>query len=296
MISFFSRLRSLSDSILFVLDGLLQSVFVYFFVYAIFCGNIFYKAGWPLEDKLFIGAAIAGYAITVSNLTVGSNILNWTWIAWVVIILEVLSVYLYLLAYGSIQSLPELYGYWRILFGTLDFWVGLFLVVVCSLAPSTCSKVIQRTWRPRDVDVVRELQLYNLPLPGDGRTATQAEAVLTGKPTPKEQEMAKKPTSPHVSYPQGLEQGYPAADISMPRGSRSLSRRMSVYSTLSRKSETYAGFAFDKTDPQNHASPSSSADFSGSHEDDGGGVTWGSTLNTMQRAEAEIGESRAGNP
>lgn len=229
----------------------MQSVFVYFCTFAIFNNNISWPAGYGLDDKLFLGSVIACYGITVANLTVATNILNWTWIAWVVMTFELVAVFLYLIIYGSIRSLPDLYDYWRILFGNLDFWLGLFLVCTCCVGPSIGSRLFWRTFFPRDVDIVREIEVYGLPVPEDkalgGGGIAEAEAVLHGTLH------NRGPGQDAISLIQdGLEQSstphLPEQAIE-PTSKTTISRRMSVYSTLSRKSETYTGYAFDKTDP-----------------------------------------------
>ena len=197
---------------------------------------------------MFMGAVIACYGITVANLTVGTNILNWTWIAWVVMSFELIAVFLYLIVYGSIKSVPDLYDYWRIIFANLNFWLGLMLVVVCCVAPNIGAKLYLRIFHPQDFDIVREMEVLGLPIAHPEYLAEEdkAEAVfLTSRRSMHGPSHGGSPEeAAHVRYG---EDGVSHSSAEDER--RRTTRRMSVYSTLSHKSGTYAGFAFDKTDP-----------------------------------------------
>src|SRR6185312_4446852 len=91
-----------------------------------------------LED---LGTVVAGAVVVTTNLYVGLNTMNWTWMAFFVIGLSILSFYEWVELYAIWSSI----GFFRadeILFSQVDFWLSIVLATLLSLLPRFLVKFI----------------------------------------------------------------------------------------------------------------------------------------------------------
>ncbi|KAG9291142.1 hypothetical protein G9A89_013014 [Geosiphon pyriformis] len=140
---------------LYVLDAIYQSAVCFFVPYGLMQSGQSHANGLENNSLQDLGTLVAGSVIATTNLYVGLNTLNWTWLAFVVIGLSILSFYAWAALYSIIASV----GFFRvdqILYSEFDFWLAISLSVVVSILPRFTVKYLHKTYWPTDTDIVRE--------------------------------------------------------------------------------------------------------------------------------------------
>ncbi|CAG8528415.1 16324_t:CDS:2 [Acaulospora colombiana] len=142
---------------LYVLDAVYQSVVCFFIPWGLMLYGSSHANGLQNNGLTDLGTMVAGSVVATTNIYVGLNTMNWSWIAFVVIGLSILSFYVWV----------EFYSLWYIGFSRMDlilyteieFWFAVVLAVVLSILPRYSVKYIHKTYWPSDMDIVRE-QVY----------------------------------------------------------------------------------------------------------------------------------------
>jgi phospholipid-translocating ATPase len=140
---------------LYVLDGIYQSAVCFFVSYGLSGFGSSHPTGLTNNGLNDLGTIVAGSVIVTVNLYVGLNIMNWTWLAFVTIILSILSFY----AWVEFYSIWSSFGFFRmdlILFTELEFWFGIAITVIISLLPRFTVKYLHKSYWPTDTDIIRE--------------------------------------------------------------------------------------------------------------------------------------------
>jgi phospholipid-translocating ATPase len=140
---------------LYVLDAIYQSAICFFVSFGIFQFGSSHPTGLTNNGLTDLGTIVAGSVVATVNLYVGLNIMNWTWMAFVIIILSILSFY----AWVEFYSIWASFGFFRldlILFSEMDFWFGVALAVLISILPRYTVKYLHKTYWPTDTDIIRE--------------------------------------------------------------------------------------------------------------------------------------------
>lgn len=140
-----------------MIDGTYQSVMVWFMNYLIFSpGNFNTENGRNINDGKRIGVYVATTAVVVVNVYVLMNTYRWDWLMLLITALSILFIFFWTGVYTSgtdgftfYKAAPQVYG-------TASFWAALFLITIICLLPRFTAKYIQKTLRPREVDIIRE--------------------------------------------------------------------------------------------------------------------------------------------
>ncbi|TPX70129.1 hypothetical protein SpCBS45565_g01922 [Spizellomyces sp. 'palustris'] len=143
---------------LYIFDGIYQSVVIYFIAYAIFRDSIIYHQGWD-ASKDDMGTLCAMSIILTVNFYAALNIMNWTWMIALALVITICIWFGYLLFYISVPANPP-YGQIQVLLPSGTFWLAVLLSVFLALFPRFLGKFVIGWFWPSDTDLVREVQQY----------------------------------------------------------------------------------------------------------------------------------------
>ncbi|CAG8488568.1 5169_t:CDS:10, partial [Diversispora eburnea] len=139
--------------IIYFMDGIWQSLVVYFTFFFIFyySTNIVSSAGLDSISTEF-SAAVAITVIVVANLIVSYNTYHWTWFIWAVLFGELSLIFLYVMIYGLFPEGP-IYKVGEQLFSRGAFWFGMmFSIFLCGL-PRYLVTFVKQWWFPDELDI-----------------------------------------------------------------------------------------------------------------------------------------------
>ncbi|CAJ0628288.1 3146_t:CDS:10 [Entrophospora sp. SA101] len=112
---------------LYVLDAFYQSIICYFVSFGLLQFGQSHANGLSNDGLEDLGTLVAASVIATTNLYVGLNTFNWTWMA------------------------AD-----RILYTEMDFWMSIALSVIISILPRFVVKYLHKTYWPTDTDIIRE--------------------------------------------------------------------------------------------------------------------------------------------
>ncbi|OCH91758.1 phospholipid-transporting ATPase 1 [Obba rivulosa] len=144
---------------LYMLDGLYQSVVVFYIPYLVWNIGTSTTASWngkTLESLSDFGTTVSVAAIFAANTYVGLNTHYWTIMTWIVVVGSSLVMLLWIVIYSFFQS-DDFNDEVIILFGNVVFWATVVISVVISLAPRFLVKYVSSVYLPLDRDIVREM-------------------------------------------------------------------------------------------------------------------------------------------
>ncbi|CAG8454936.1 14685_t:CDS:1 [Funneliformis caledonium] len=232
---------------LYVLDAIYQSIVCFFIPFGLFQYGSSHVTGLTNNGLDDLGTLVAGAVVVTTNLYVGLNIMNWSWLAFVVICISILSFYIWVEFYSIWASI----GFFRmdlILFSEIDFWLGILLATFISILPRFTVKYLHKSYWPTDTDIIREKvklskQKKDLVEPDDDKipiasplgfdsfntsNATISDTSLSDQPITKEREV------PKLQKITTLQKGRTA----------SLRSEEQFYHMQSGKRQSFTGFAF----------------------------------------------------
>lgn len=138
-------------------DGVYQSLIAFFFVYEIFQGGRFVTGnGLDLVEYRRMGIYALTAAVCSANIYVLYNSYRWDWLMLLIILISTALVWTWTGIYTSFTGSAQFYKAGAEVYGTLSFWVYLLVAVVSALLPRFIFKVVQKTYFPLDVDIIRE--------------------------------------------------------------------------------------------------------------------------------------------
>ncbi|CAJ0766181.1 13954_t:CDS:10 [Entrophospora sp. SA101] len=143
---------------LYVMDAVYQSLICFFVPYGLLQFGQSHRTGLTNNSLDDLGTVVAGSVVVTTNLYVGINTLNWSWIGFLVIAGSILSFYLWAELYSIVYSI----GFFRvdiILFSDIDFWLTIIFVTMFSIMPRYVVKYLHKSYWPTDTDIIRE-QVY----------------------------------------------------------------------------------------------------------------------------------------
>ncbi|EJD46372.1 phospholipid-translocating P-type ATPase [Auricularia subglabra TFB-10046 SS5] len=142
---------------IYMIDGLYQSLVIYFLPFACWNNYIPLMAnGHSLDSVSELGTTIAVSAVFAANFYVGLNTRYWSVVTWVSLILSDVSILAWVSGY-SFALTVDFYQEMFQLFATVNFWGNVVLSVVLALAPRFFIKFFQQAYHPLDRDLVREM-------------------------------------------------------------------------------------------------------------------------------------------
>ncbi|KAI9140278.1 hypothetical protein BKA69DRAFT_1167692 [Paraphysoderma sedebokerense] len=144
----------------YIWEGLYQSAVCFLIPYGIYYNNVVGDHGRP-ADMLEMGTTMAVAAIVNANLFTALNMQSWTFLNHIAIWGSILLIYAYAAVFSTFEFAPT-YGLYQSIFATCAFWLGVLLCsVVCQL-PRYAIYYYQRNYYPTDIQIVQEIDKYNL--------------------------------------------------------------------------------------------------------------------------------------
>ncbi|KAI9787904.1 MAG: hypothetical protein M1816_007390 [Peltula sp. TS41687] len=141
----------------YMIDGLYQSVIVFYMVYLLIRPTHFVtKSGHQVDDTAQMGVYIACAAIVVVNIYFLMNIYRWDWLILLIIAISILLIWFWTGVYSQFRASADFYKSANHVFGQLSFWATILLTTIACLLPRFTAKAFQKIFLPRDVDIIRE--------------------------------------------------------------------------------------------------------------------------------------------
>jgi phospholipid-translocating ATPase len=142
---------------LYMVDGVYQSVMVFFIPYLLFePGIVVTGNGLGVEDRLRFGAYIAHPAVITINMYILINTYRWDWLMVLIVVISDVFIFFWTGVYTSFTSSNFFYGTAAQVYQEASFWAVFFLVPVICLFPRFAIKALQKVYWPYDVDIIRE--------------------------------------------------------------------------------------------------------------------------------------------
>jgi phospholipid-translocating ATPase len=140
-----------------MIDGVYQSLICFFMAYLLFHeGGFASYSGRDLASRELIGVYVGCAAIVVVNSYVLINQYRWDWVFLLATFISILLIWFWTGVFSQFTSTGPFYGAAERVYGTLSFWVTTLLIVLVCLLPRMASKVVQKLFFPRDIDIIRE--------------------------------------------------------------------------------------------------------------------------------------------
>jgi hypothetical protein len=173
------ELYGLRIFLLYMLDGIYQSLLIYYISYMIIQDSTISTSGYDV-GMIEFGTLAAILAVINANLYAGINTYHWTWLFHTFLWGSPMVFFLCIIVYSWMDG-AELWGIVPSLFSLPSFWLAIPLSIVLCLMPRYLVKFLRSWLRPNDVDLLREIQKYNVNawrfIHADGE-ATSASEVL----------------------------------------------------------------------------------------------------------------------
>ncbi|EGN94457.1 hypothetical protein SERLA73DRAFT_96604 [Serpula lacrymans var. lacrymans S7.3] len=142
---------------LYMLDGLYQSVVVFFIPYLVWTlGLAVSWNGKGIDSLSDFGTTVAVAAIFAANTYVGINTNYWTVITWIVVIGSSLVMLLWIVIYSFFET-SDFNDEVIVLFGNITFWSTVLLSIFVALAPHFFAKFFRSVYMPLDKEIIREM-------------------------------------------------------------------------------------------------------------------------------------------
>ncbi|KAL1626826.1 phospholipid transporting ATPase [Neofusicoccum ribis] len=141
----------------YMLDGLYQSVIVFYMVYCLFSpANFNSQNGLDVADNKRMGIYIASAAVIVVNIYMLMNTYRWDWLMLLIVVISILLIWAWTGIYTAFDAGFTFYEAAPQVYGQLSFWATILLGTIVCLLPRFTVKSIQKIYYPLDVDIVRE--------------------------------------------------------------------------------------------------------------------------------------------
>jgi len=142
---------------LYMIDGLYQSVMVFFMTYLLFSPATFNtEDGRDIDDYKRIGIYLGSAAVVVVNLYVLFNTNRWDWLTLLINAISTLFIWFWTGVYTAGTLGFTFHGAAAEVYGQLSFWAFLLFTVIVCLLPRFAAKAAQKIFWPYDVDIIRE--------------------------------------------------------------------------------------------------------------------------------------------
>lgn len=140
----------------YMFDGLFQSVISFFFPYLLFRKSFQNSQGLAVDHRFWIGVVVACLSVTSCNLYVLLRQYRWDWLSLLINAISILLVYFWTGVWSSRVYAGEFYKAGAQVLGTLSCWCVIFVGIVICLLPRFTYDFLNRNFRPRDIDIIRE--------------------------------------------------------------------------------------------------------------------------------------------
>lgn len=140
-----------------MIDGVYQSLICFFMTFLLFHeGGFASSSGRDLNSRELMGVYVGCAAIVVVNSYVLINQYRWDWLFLLVTSISVLLIWFWTGVFSQATNTGPFYKAADHVYGALSFWVTTLLTVLVCLLPRMASKVVQKLFFPRDIDIIRE--------------------------------------------------------------------------------------------------------------------------------------------
>ncbi|KAJ2681644.1 hypothetical protein H4R19_007301, partial [Coemansia spiralis] len=161
--------------VVYVVDGIYQSAVIFFTFYLFtYESDVQSSTGrtWGRAD-LSTGPTVA--VVIAASLCVGFNSWQWNWLMAVAVALSILVCLLYIVIASNVRYY-SIEGVADAVLSTVIFWFGVLIAVVAALLPRFVVRGWQKMYRPRDLDIVREIKVLRRPWYGQVFVDPDAQA------------------------------------------------------------------------------------------------------------------------
>ena len=139
-----------------MIDGIYQSVLVFYVPYLAFQTSFVSHNGLDVQDLLRLGAYIVHPAILTINLYILINTYRWDWFILAIIAFSDLFVFFWTGVYSAFPASQQMYKAAGQVYQQGTFWAIFFIVPVMCIFPRFAIKAMQKVYYPYDVDLIRE--------------------------------------------------------------------------------------------------------------------------------------------
>lgn len=140
----------------YMFDGAYQSVIAFFFPYCMYYVSFQNHEGLPVDHRFWIGVLVCAIGVTACNTNVLLQQFRWDWLSLLVNVLSTVVVFFWTGLWSVLPWVGEFYKAGAQLLGTLGFWSCYFVGVIASVLPRFCYDLLNTSFRPRDIDIIRE--------------------------------------------------------------------------------------------------------------------------------------------
>jgi phospholipid-translocating ATPase len=151
------------DFFIYMLDGVYQSVIIYFFIMFTYDTTSARHDGYSV-DLYEWSTVTAVSGVLVADIFTGMSAYAWTW--WLVffVFIGILVVWVFTFIYSALSPSYEftnLFGFYYFLGASSYFWFGIVITFFLALAPRYLAKSYKSTFFPDDLDIVRWIKKNN---------------------------------------------------------------------------------------------------------------------------------------
>ncbi|MBE3044536.1 hypothetical protein IMZ48_18605 [Candidatus Bathyarchaeota archaeon] len=139
-----------------MIDGIYQSVLVFYVPYLAFQATFVSHNGLDVQDLLRLGAYIVHPAIITINLYILINTYRWDWLMLAIVAFSDLFVFCWTGIYTQFLPAGHMFKAAGQVYQQGSFWAIFFIVPVMCLFPRFAIKSLQKVYYPYDVDIIRE--------------------------------------------------------------------------------------------------------------------------------------------
>lgn len=139
------------------IDGIYQSIVCFSIPAASYYWfPVVTSEGLSLDPLTALGSTVAASCVVCANLYCGLMLQNWSFIIWIVIIISNLSYFVWISVYSAPLFANTFTDTAYVLYGTVQFWAVLLLCVFVALLPRYTWNAWNSSFRPTEVDLVRQ--------------------------------------------------------------------------------------------------------------------------------------------
>ena len=140
----------------YMIDGLYQSVISFFFPYLVYYKSFQNHEGLAVDHRFWMGVVCVIISVTSCNIYVLLQQYRWDWLSLLIYCLSILVVFFWTGVWSARAWVGEFYKAAPQVFGTLALWCVFFISVIVCLLPRFTYDFLNRNFRPKDVDIIRE--------------------------------------------------------------------------------------------------------------------------------------------
>ncbi|KAH3671888.1 hypothetical protein OGAPHI_000074 [Ogataea philodendri] len=141
----------------YMADGLYQSFVAFFFPWFLFHqANYVNQHGLNVDHRFWVGIFCAHISVVSCNLYVMLMQKRWDWLSMLIIAISILLIFFWSGIWTSSLGSQEFYKAASNCYGTVAFWCTFFVGVLLSVLPRFTYEILNRLYRPKDIDIIRE--------------------------------------------------------------------------------------------------------------------------------------------